>query len=109
MNESKSKLNTLIIQKIQELRKKQGLSQDQLALKAGLEIKYVNKIENSKVVITIVTLDKIIKALSTNYNDFFAQLDANEGLSNDPYEMISSLQVQLEKINKELDRLKGQI
>lgn len=108
MNESENKLNKLIVQRIQELRKKQGLSQDELSIKSGLEIKYVNKIENFKIVITIVTLDKIIQALDVDYDSFFS-LNVNEELFNEPYKMISSLQGQLEKMGKELNTLKKYI
>ncbi|WP_260164566.1 helix-turn-helix domain-containing protein [Lentilactobacillus buchneri] len=108
MNESENKLNKLIVQRIQELRKKQGLSQDELSIKSGLEIKYVNKIENFKIVITIVTLDKIIQALNVDYDSFFS-LNVDEELLNEPYKMISSLQGQLEKMGKELNSLKKYI
>ncbi|MCT2899022.1 XRE family transcriptional regulator [Lentilactobacillus buchneri] len=108
VNESENKLNKLIVQRIQELRKKQGLSQDELSIKSGLEIKYVNKIENFKIVITIVTLDKIIQALNVDYDSFFS-LNVDEELLNEPYKMISSLQGQLEKMGKELNSLKKYI
>lgn len=64
-------LNEFIIKRIKYLRKQQGLSQDTLSKMANLELKYVNKIENKKIGITVTTLESIIAALGINYIEFF--------------------------------------
>lgn len=65
-------LNVFIAKRVTQLRKQQKISQDKLSEKAGLQQKYINKIENGKIEnITVVTLEKIINALGMNYIDFF--------------------------------------
>ncbi|GCF92152.1 hypothetical protein NRIC_00430 [Enterococcus florum] len=65
-------LNDLIVQRIKFFRTKQKISQDTLSKRAGLELKYINKIENKKIGITIATLENIIiKGLNISYSEFF--------------------------------------
>lgn len=65
-------LNVFIAKRIQQLRKQQKISQDQLSEDAKLQQKYINKIEKGKIKnITVVTLEKIIHALGMEYIEFF--------------------------------------
>ena len=60
--------------RIKELRQIKTLSQEKLALKAGLDRTYVAGVENGKRNISIINLEKIIHALEINFCDFFAKI-----------------------------------
>ena len=57
--------------RIKELRKKLGLSQEKLANNCELDRTYVASVENGKRNISIINLEKIIKALNVSLKDFF--------------------------------------
>ena len=58
-------------ERIKEFRKKMGITQEQLALKAELDRTYIASVEAGKRNISIVNLEKIINALETNFAFFF--------------------------------------
>lgn len=64
-------LTEIVVERIKDLRHQRQISQDQLSELADLPIKYINRIENFKTGFTITTLDKIIRALDVNYQQFF--------------------------------------
>lgn len=66
-----SGLTDFTVNKIKELRLKNKLSQEQLSLKAELDPKYINKLENGRYKIRLETLSKILDALQVDYLDFF--------------------------------------
>lgn len=66
-----SELNTLLIKRIKQLRKRFGISQESLSLSASLDARYINKLENGKFNLTVPTLDRIIEAFGMSYKDFF--------------------------------------
>lgn len=55
--------------KIREVRKSIGLTQEQLAEKAGIDNKHLSKIENGLHLPTYKTLEKIYEAFEININD----------------------------------------
>ncbi len=57
--------------RIKELRKRSGLSQDQLAEKAGIEAKYLSRIEVGKRYPSLETLEHIADSLQTEMKDLF--------------------------------------
>ena len=57
--------------RIRELRNDRGLSQEKLALAAGLDRTYIASVENGKRNISIVILEKIIVALNSTFSMFF--------------------------------------
>lgn len=59
--------------RIKELRLLEGLTQERLANKAGLDKTYVNEVENGKRNVSIVNLEKIVDALNVSYQVFFTQ------------------------------------
>lgn len=61
---------------IKHQRTKCGFTQSELASKLNIDKQYVSKLENGKVNMTLDYLDKIIKKLGDNHQDFF-QLGAN--------------------------------
>ncbi len=57
--------------RIKELRKELGLSQEKLANNCELDRTYVASVENGKRNISIINLEKIVKALNVSLKDFF--------------------------------------
>jgi transcriptional regulator with XRE-family HTH domain len=57
--------------KIKELRLEKGLSQEKLALIAGLDRTYIPSIEKGERNISIVVAEKIAKALNVSIKDLF--------------------------------------
>lgn len=60
--------------RIRELRTAAGLSQEKLALAAGIDRTYIASVENGKRNISIVNLEKIIKALDCTFAVFFQDM-----------------------------------
>lgn len=60
--------------RIRELRTKAGLSQEKLAFASELDRTYIASVENGKRNISIVNLEKIIKALNCTFEDFFKNI-----------------------------------
>ncbi len=58
--------------RIRNLREKQGLSNRQLAVKAGISQPVMNRIENNNRKADIETLEKICEALGITLVDFFS-------------------------------------
>lgn len=56
-------------EKVREERLKQGLSQEDLASKAGVHRTYVGMIERAEKNITLENIDKIAKALSVSISE----------------------------------------
>lgn len=57
--------------RVKELRNQKNLSQEQLGFKAELDRTYITSVEAGRRNISIVALEKIIKALETNFSEFF--------------------------------------
>lgn len=58
--------------KIKTLRHFNGLSQEKLALNAGLDRTYIASVENGNRNISIVNLEKITNALGVSLGEFFS-------------------------------------
>jgi len=56
---------------VSEERQRQGLSQEQLAAKAGVHRTYIGMIERAEKNITLENIEKIAKALDLNLSEFF--------------------------------------
>lgn len=57
--------------RIQDIRKSKGLSQEKLALNAGIDRTYLAGIESGKRNATIVSLEKVVIALGVEMKDIF--------------------------------------
>ncbi len=66
-----SKQNILIKfgERVREIRKEKGLSQEELAHKADLHRTYIGMIERAEKNITLVNIDKIANALEVNIKE----------------------------------------
>lgn len=58
--------------RIRELRKEAAVSQEKLALIAGIDRTYLASVENGKRNISIINLEKIANALNCSLADFFS-------------------------------------
>lgn len=74
-----NKINSLVGGNIRNTRQKRGLSQERLALKAGLNTSYLGQIERGEKSPTISVIDKIALALDVNIKEIF---EANLELEN---------------------------
>lgn len=57
--------------RIKEYRTLRGISQEQLALKANVNVSFLGQIERGNKKPTIDTIDKLLNALDIEYTDFF--------------------------------------
>ena len=57
--------------KLRQLRQEKGLSQEKVALDAGMDRTYVNSVENGKRNISLCNIVKLAKALGTTAKAFF--------------------------------------
>ena len=60
--------------RIKVLRTEQGLSQEKLAFKSGIDRTYIASVESGKRNISIVNLEKIVNSLDTTFADFFKDI-----------------------------------
>jgi transcriptional regulator with XRE-family HTH domain len=68
-------INIKIGDRIRELRKAKGLSQEALANIAEVDRTYMTKVETGKRNVTVKILDKIILALDSDFSTFFNELN----------------------------------
>jgi len=77
--ESKAKILIKFGERVRQLRKERGLSQEQLAFKANLHRTYIGMIERAEKNITLINIEKIAIALSVDLPTLF---NANEEKKN---------------------------
>ena len=65
-------IKTLVGKRVKELRNKRGISQEELADRAGLDRTYITSVECGKRNISIVNVEKIATALKISLAEFFA-------------------------------------
>ncbi len=58
-------------EKVRELRKEKGLSQEELSFKADLHRTYIGMIERAEKNITLINIEKIANALEVSIKDLF--------------------------------------
>ena len=59
--------------RIRYFRLRNGLSQEKLALAAGMNTVYIGHLERGLQSPTMTTLDKIVEALNVSYSEFFSE------------------------------------
>jgi transcriptional regulator with XRE-family HTH domain len=72
--DSKKKILVLFGKKVQEIRKQNFLSQEELADKANLHRTYIGMIERAEKNITLVNIEKLANALNVSINKLFDEL-----------------------------------
>lgn len=58
-------------ERIKELRQALGISQEELAFRSGVHRTYIASLEVGKRNVSIITLEKIVKALNVSMHEFF--------------------------------------
>lgn len=69
--DSKQKILIKFGERVREIRKEKGLSQEELAHKADLHRTYIGMIERAEKNITLVNIEKITNALEISIKDIF--------------------------------------
>jgi transcriptional regulator with XRE-family HTH domain len=72
------KANTLIARNIWRLRVARGLSQEMLAVDAGIDRTYVSRLERGLENPTVTVLEKLARAFSSNIEELFRPPRAGE-------------------------------
>jgi len=67
----KKKILVAFGDKVRELRKEKGISQEELSYKADLHRTYIGMIERAEKNLTLTNIEKIAKALSIEIKDLF--------------------------------------
>ena len=65
------KTSKLIAQRLKQVRLQKGLTQVELALRAGINDNYYAKIERNNLKPSVETLEKIVKALGVKSSEIF--------------------------------------
>lgn len=68
---SKKKILIEFGEKVRELRKEQGISQEELSYKADLHRTYIGMIERAEKNITLINIEKISQALNVDIKELF--------------------------------------
>ncbi len=100
-----STINTLIGERLRTFRKKQGLSQDKLAEKAGLHNTYIGQVERGEKNITMESLQKIVNALEISFEELFRNVNTAQtpnSIPADCYNMILSRPTKEQLLIKEV-------
>ena len=58
-------------QRIKKFRTDLQLTQEKLAFKAEVDKTYVNEVENGKRNVSVINLEKIVRALNVSFEEFF--------------------------------------
>ena len=61
-------------ERVRDLRKERGLSQEQLAFKADLHRTYIGMIERAEKNITLINIEKIANALEVSLSEFLKDI-----------------------------------
>ena len=71
-------LKEMIGSRIQEIRNKKGITQDQLSEKVGISSKYLSSIERGKENPTLNTILKLAQSLDVKLDEFFTHLEIED-------------------------------
>ena len=71
-------LKEMIGSRIQEIRNKKGMTQDQLSEKVGISSKYLSSIERGKENPTLNTILKMARSLDVKPDEFFTYLEIED-------------------------------
>lgn len=71
---SKYKILNILGENVRKIRLEQGLSQEELAIKADLHRTYIGMIERAEKNITVVNLERISIALGVNIEDLLKKM-----------------------------------
>ena len=94
-------IQKVIGNRLRDLRKKKGLSQEELGWKANLHYTYVGAIERGEKNVSIVTIGKIARGLGISINEVFhSPMDIK-----DPDKLKGSILKEIEKSDPEVQKV----
>ncbi|MFD2046609.1 helix-turn-helix domain-containing protein [Ornithinibacillus salinisoli] len=73
------RINTLVGDRVRELRKKKGWSQEELSYEAGVHYTFVGKVERGESNLILESVVKMTKALNVSLEEFFSTIDPSIG------------------------------
>jgi XRE family transcriptional regulator, regulator of sulfur utilization len=76
------RINILVGNRVRELRKKKGWSQEELAFEAGVHYTFVGKVERGESNLSLESVVKMTRALSVSLEEFFGTIEPNLSNSN---------------------------
>jgi transcriptional regulator with XRE-family HTH domain len=99
----------LVGNRIREIRKQKGLTQEQLAEKTGLQNSYVGGIERGERNISLLTLEKLLIGLEITAFELFKIMEIEmNGLSLDKKELILDLVTSIQRMKvKDINLIKN--
>jgi transcriptional regulator with XRE-family HTH domain len=71
MDVKKTEILTAFGNRVREIRREKGMSQEELSFKAELHRTYIGMIERAEKNITLINIEKISNALKVNIKDLF--------------------------------------
>lgn len=77
-------LKTLGI-RIREHRKKRGLTQDEVADRAGVSQGYIGSVERGEQNLTVESLEKILRAIGMEFDELFCHIDDDHVIDTSTY------------------------
>lgn len=98
---SKDPFQVQLGERIRALRKKASLTQERLAEKAEVSVKFIGNAERGETAVSVKTLRRIAKALGVNLKELFDFPDEDEE------EMLNAIMVLLRGKEWDVDELKG--
>ncbi|MFK0521966.1 MULTISPECIES: helix-turn-helix domain-containing protein [Paenibacillus] len=85
----------LVGQRVRELRKKQGYSQEELGEMAGFHFSYIGGVERAEKNITLLNLQKIADALKVNVHELFVYSKFVKSGTNDKEKLLNEINEKL--------------
>lgn len=85
----------LVGQRVRELRKKQGHSQEELGEMAGFHFSYIGGVERAEKNITLLNLQKIADALQVNVHELFVYSKFVKSGTNDKEKLLNEINEKL--------------
>lgn len=67
-------IKVIVGKRIKELRLEKGMSQEALALSAGMDRTYIAGIESGRRNPTLLSLEKLLSAMGISFGDFFKNM-----------------------------------
>ncbi|TLS50032.1 helix-turn-helix transcriptional regulator [Paenibacillus antri] len=103
--------NVLVLlgKRIRDLRKEQGLSQEQLAELSGFHYTYIGAVERAEKNITVMNVSKIAAALAVSVSDLFSYSKISDTTQNKSRDIEDIVQLLLKSDHQRVRKIKNVI
>lgn len=82
--ETANKLRYIVGERIKNIRKEKGWTQEQLAEKAGMHPTYIGKLERGEKSLTLDSLENVVNALDMTYEELFKYIKPSTESAENP-------------------------